>query len=87
MSRGFSAPDLDPRVILKIAKVAEMSKLRLPGGSSRARKAWVMDEIMPDLRGLQLPKVPAWLRKPVLEAAVSVIIDTVWALGEDREDG
>jgi len=76
----FEIPALGPDVILKVKALVNEAEVEFKDGKDKHKKDWVMKKALPLLDGINLPKIPPWLVKPIKEAAVSIIIDTVWAL-------
>ena len=76
----FEIPALGPDVILKVKALVNEAEVEFKDGKDKHKKDWVMKKALPLLDGINLPKIPPWLVKPIKEAAVSIIVDTVWAL-------
>jgi hypothetical protein len=76
----FEIPALGPEVILKIKALVNEADVEFKDGKDKHKKEWVMKKALPLLDSLSLPKIPPWLVKPIKEAAVSIVIDTVWAI-------
>ena len=76
----FEIPALAPDVILKVKGLMGEAEVKFKPGQDKHKKEWVMKKALPLLAAVSLPKIPPWLNKPIKEAAVSIIIDTVWAM-------
>jgi len=81
----FEIPALAPGVILKVKGLMGEAEVQFKPGQDKHKKEWVMKKALPLLDSVSLPKIPSWLTKPVKEAAVSIIIDTVWAVERGAE--
>jgi alpha-L-fucosidase len=86
MKLKFDIPSLAPEVILQVSKAAEEADVQFGLDRSRAKKVWIREKVMPAVSGVKLGKVPPWLVEPIKEAAVSVIIDTLWAIREEQRE-
>jgi hypothetical protein len=80
----FEVPALAPDVIIKIKGLMGDADVEFKAGQDKEKKEWVRRKAMPLLKDVELPKIPTWLVKPIKEAAVSIIIDTLWAV--ERSD-
>jgi hypothetical protein len=76
----FDIPSIAPDVIIKVSALAKEADVKFKAGEERNKKKWIRKQAMPLLDGVKLKKIPAWLETPIKEAAVSIMVDTIWAM-------
>jgi len=76
----FDIPSIAPDVIVKVSALAKEADVKFKAGEDRHKKQWIREQAMPLLKDVKLKKIPPWLEKPIKEAAVSIMVDTIWAM-------
>lgn len=78
----FEIPRIAPDVIIKVKQATQEANVKFKKGEDRVKKQWIKKQVMPVLVGVKIKKIPTWLEQPIKEAAVSIMVDTIWALQE-----
>jgi len=76
----FEIPSIAPDVVIQVSNLTKEADVKFKDGDERHKKRWVKEQAMPLLDGVKLKKVPSWLVGPIKEAAVSIMVDTIWAM-------
>ena len=76
----FDIPSIAPDVVVKVNNLTKEADVKFKAGEDRRKKQWIRDQAMPLLAGVKLKKIPPWLETPIKEAAVFIMVDTIWAL-------
>jgi len=76
----FDIPAIAPDVVIKVSNLAKEADVKFKPGEDRHKKQWIREQAMPLLKDVKLKKIPTWLVTPIKEAAVSIMVDTIWAM-------
>jgi len=76
----FDIPNIAPDVIVRVSNLTKEADVKFKDGDDRHKKQWIREQAMPLLAEVKLKKIPSWLVKPIKEAAVSIMVDTIWAM-------
>jgi hypothetical protein len=76
----FEIPTIAPDVIVRVSNLTKEADVKFKDSDERHKKQWVREQAMPLLKDVKLKKIPPWLVKPIKEAAVSIMVDTIWAM-------
>ena len=80
----FDIPVIAPDVVIKVSNLTKQADVKFKAGEDRSKKRWVKEQAMPLLKDLKMKKIPTWLETPIKEAAVSIMVDTIWAMRPDE---
>jgi hypothetical protein len=80
----FDIPVIAPDVVVKVSNLTKQADVKFKAGEDRDKKKWIKGQAMPLLKGLKMKKIPTWLETPIKEAAVSIMVDTVWAMRSEQ---
>lgn len=78
----FDIPTIAPDVVVKVSNLTKEADVKFKPGEDRHKKQWIREQAMPLLKDVKLKKIPTWLVTPIKEAAVSIMVDTIWAMRE-----
>lgn len=78
----FDIPTIAPDVVVKVSNLTKEADVKFKSGEDRHKKQWIREQAMPLLKDVKLKKIPTWLVTPIKEAAVSIMVDTIWAMRE-----
>jgi len=76
----FDIPHIAPDVIIQISNLTKEADVKFASGTNQHKKAWIKEKAMPLFAKVELKKIPSWLQQPIKEAAISIIVDSIWAL-------